>query len=71
MRTCSMRLPASFERVQQSGAGDDRGAVLIVVKDRNLHRPPQLFLDDKTLRRFDVFQVDAAERRLQQLAGRG
>ena len=42
--------------------------MLVVVKDRNLHGAPQFFLDDKTFRCFDVFQVDAAERRLKQLA---
>ena len=32
-------------------------------------RPPQFFLDDEALGRLDVFQVDAAEGGLQQLAG--
>jgi hypothetical protein len=35
--------------------------VLIVMEDRNLHAFAQLALDIKTIRRFDVFQVDAAE----------
>ena len=56
------------ERVQQRRAGDDGGAVLVVVEDRNLHRAPQFLLDDKTFRRLDVFEVDAAEGGFQKLA---
>ena len=39
--------------------------MLVVVKDRNLHALAQLALDIKAIRRFDVFQVDAAKRRLE------
>ena len=62
-------LAADFQRVQQAGAADDRGAVLIVVEDRDLHGLAQGFFDVEALRRLDVFQVDAAERRFQNLAG--
>ena len=41
-------LARHFQRIQQRRAGDDRRAVLVVVEDRNLHRPPQLFLDDES-----------------------
>ena len=43
---------------------DDRGAVLVIVKDRNLHSGAQLLLDVEAFRRLDVLQVDAAEGRL-------
>ena len=62
-------LAREFERVHERCAGNDRGAVLVVVEHRDLHRPAQFFLDQKTFRRLDVFQVDAAEGRLEQLAG--
>ena len=62
-------LADKFQRVQQRGPGDDRRAVLIVVKDRNAHFAPQPLFDDETFRRFDVFQIDAAETRLHQLDG--
>ena len=39
--------------------------MLVVVKDRNLHSFAQLGLDVKTLRCFDIFEVDAAKSRLQ------
>ena len=62
-------LAADFERVEQARAADDRGAVLIVVEDRDLHRLDQRFLDVEALRRLDVFQIDAAEGGLENLAG--
>ena len=46
-------------------ADDDGGAVLVVVEDRDLHALAQLALDVEALRRLDVFEVDAAERRLE------
>ena len=57
-----------FERVEQGGAGDDGGAVLVVVEDRNRERLPERFLDQEAFRRLDVLEVDAANSRLQQLA---
>ena len=30
-------LAGQFQRVEQAGAGDDGGAVLVVVEDRDLH----------------------------------
>ena len=47
--------------VDQAGGGDDRGAVLVVVEDRDVHQFAQTLLDDEAFRRLDVFQVDAAE----------
>ena len=51
-----------LHRVDHAGGGDDRGAVLIVVEHRNVHQFAQALLDDETLRRLDVLQIDAAER---------
>ena len=51
--------------VQDGGANDDGGAVLVVVEHRDLHALAQLALDGEAFRRLDVFQVDAAEGRLQ------
>ena len=62
-------LAAEFQRVEQARAADDRRAVLVVVEDRNLHGLAQRLFDVEALRRLDVFQVDAAEGRLQNLAG--
>ncbi len=58
-------LSDDLQRVHQARPGDDGRPVLIVVEHRDLHRLLQLFLDVETLRRFDVLEVDAAERRLQ------
>ena len=55
--------------VDQAGVGDDRGAVLVVVEDRDVHDLLQLFLDIEALGPLDVLEVDAAEGRLQQLDG--
>ena len=54
-----------FQAIQDSGANDDRGAVLVIMKDRDFHPVAQLALDIETFRCFDVFQIDAAEGRLQ------
>ena len=51
-----------LHRVDHAGGGDDRGAVLIVVENRNVHQFAQALLDDETLRRLDVLEIDAAER---------
>ena len=67
-RTLSIVLAHHFQRVQQRGAGDDGGAVLVVVEDRDLHRLLQCLLDVEALRRLDVLEIDAAEGGFQQLA---
>ena len=51
--------------VEQRGARDDRGAVLVVVEHRDLHALAQPLFDLEALRRLDVLEVDAAERRLE------
>src|ERR1035437_4824807 len=62
-------LAGDLQRVDQARAGNDGGAVLIVVEDRNPHGLLQLFLDVEALGRLNVLQVDAAEGGLQDLAG--
>ena len=49
-----------IERVDQAGGGDDGGAVLIVVEDRDVEQFAQPLLDDEAFRRLDVLEVDAA-----------
>ena len=56
-----------FERVDQAGGRDDRGTVLVIMKDRDVEQFAQLLLDDETLRRLDVFKVDAAPALAEQL----
>ena len=51
------------QRVQQRRQHDDRGAVLVVVEDRDVERLLQPPLDLEAARRRDVLEVDAAERR--------
>ena len=53
------------QAVEHGGGGDDGGAVLVIVKHGNVAALAQLFLDIKAFGRFDVFEVDAAESRLQ------
>ena len=62
-------LADEVEGVEQGGRGDDGGAVLVVVEDRDVHGLLQLFFDVEALGGLDVLQVDAAEGRLQELAG--
>ena len=58
-------LSGELERVQERGRGDDRGPVLVVVEDGDLHPRLELLLDVEALGRLDVLEVDAAERRLE------
>ena len=37
--------------------------MLVIMKHRNVHQPAQLRLDDKTIRRLDVFKINPAKRR--------
>ena len=56
-----------MQRVDQAGGGDDGGAMLIVMEDRDVEQFAQPLLDDETLRRLDVFQIDAAPALAEQL----
>ncbi|KAG1255024.1 hypothetical protein G6F68_010578 [Rhizopus microsporus] len=58
-------LAGDRHRVEHGRADDDRRAVLVVMEHRDLHALAQLALDHAAVRRLDVFQVDAAEGRLQ------
>ena len=49
------------QRIDERGADDDGGAVLVVVEHRDLQPLAQLLFDHETLGRLDVFKVDAAE----------
>ena len=49
-----------IERIEQAGGGDDSRAVLVVMEHRDVEQLAQLLLDDETLRRLDVFEIDAA-----------
>ncbi len=52
-----------MERVDEPGGSDDRGAVLVVVEDRDVHQLAQALLDDEALGRLDVLKIDPAEGR--------
>ena len=58
-------LADDLQSVQHRRRGHDRGAVLVVVEDRDLHALAQLLLDVEALGRLDVLEVDAAERGLE------
>ena len=47
--------------IDDAGRRDDGGAMLVVMEHRNVHQLAQLLLDDETVGRLDVFQIDAAE----------
>jgi hypothetical protein len=50
-------------RAAQRGQRHDRGAVLVVMEDRDVEQRPEPVLDLEAARRRDIFQVDAAETR--------
>ena len=52
--------------IDEAGRRDDRGAVLVVMHDGNVHPLAQGLLDDEAFGRGDVLQIDAAEARLHQ-----
>ena len=54
-----------MQGVEETRCGNDGGAMLIIVKDRDAHAFPQLRLHIEALRRLDVLKVDAAKGRLQ------
>ena len=57
------------QRVGQRREHDDRGAVLVVVEDRDVEQLAQPRLDLEAARRRDVLEVDAGEHRRDQLHG--
>ena len=52
--------PRQMQGVDQSGGRNDGRAVLVVMENGNVHQLAQPALNDETVRRLDVFQVDAA-----------
>ena len=62
----AQRAPRQVTGVDQPGGGDDRGAVLVVVKHRDVHPLAQCLFDHETIGRSDIFQVDPAEARAEQ-----
>ena len=60
-----MRLADEPQPVADGGRDDDRGAVLVVMEDRDLHPLAQLGLDHEAFRRLDVLEIDGAEGRLE------
>ena len=57
------RASGDLGRIRKRGEHDDRGAVLVVVEDRDVQRVLQPLLQLEAARRGDVFEVDAAEAR--------
>ena len=51
--------------IDQARRRDDRGAVLVVVEDRDIHQLAQPAFDDEAVGRLDVLEIDAAEGRLE------
>ena len=62
-RVRAMSRPVRCSALIRPGGGDDGGAVLVVVEDRDVHQLAQALLDDEAFRRLDVLEVDAAEGR--------
>src|SRR5207245_5734435 len=60
-------LSGDLQGVLQRRGGDDGGAMLVVVENGDLHLALEALFDFEALRRGDVLEVDAAERRLQHL----
>ena len=59
------RATGQVEGVDQAGRSDYRGAVLVVVKYRDLQQLAQPLFDDEALGCLDVLEVDAAKGRMQ------
>ena len=57
--------PKHMQGVDYRRTNNDRGAMLVVVEDRDLHALAQLALDLEAFRCLDVFEIDAAESRFQ------
>jgi hypothetical protein len=55
-------LATELDGIHEAGAGDDGGAMLVIVHDRDLDALLQPGLDIEALGRLDVLQVDAAKR---------
>ena len=60
-------LASDLDGVQQGGAANYGGSVLVIVEDGDLHRLFETLFNVEAFGRLDVFQVDSAERRFEQL----
>ncbi|MCY1524544.1 hypothetical protein D9M68_594830 [compost metagenome] len=58
--------PGDVQRIDQPCGRDDGGAMLIVMEDRDIHYLAQALLDDETVRRLDILEIDAAEGRTEE-----
>ena len=56
-------LTLQLQRIEQRSGDDDRGTMLVIVKHRDVELIDQRLLDLETMRRRDVFEVDAAKGR--------
>src|SRR6185369_15794374 len=54
-----------LQAVDDRRAHDNGGAVLVIVKHRDVHALAQFALDVEAVRRLDILEIDAAEGRLQ------
>ena len=50
-----------MQRIDQAGGGNDRGSMLIVMENRNIHQLAQLLFNDETVRGLDILEIDSAE----------
>ena len=57
------RTARKLARIDQSCRRDDGGAVLVIMKNRNVHPFFQRLFNDEAIRRGDIFQIDAAKGR--------
>ena len=60
-------LSHDFERIKEGGAGNNRGPMLVVMEDRNLHGAAQSLLDNEAVGRPDILEIDPADCWFQQL----
>ena len=60
------RLSGERARVDQPGGGNDRRAMLIIMKDRDVHPFFQCLFNDEAIGCGNIFQIDAAKGRFQQ-----
>ena len=65
----AQRLALEHQRVLHRRRDHDGGAMLVIVKDGNVHPFLKAGFDREAFRRLDILQIDGAERRLQERDG--
>ena len=55
-----------MQGVDQSRGSDNSGAMLVIMEDRDIHFLAQALFNNKTFRRANIFQINAAKRRTKQ-----